>query len=928
MSKLVTVLLLITLFKPAIAQVVTVDPTFPTLDDEITLIFDVTQATDSRAKGLLGKTSDIYLWSGAGDDNNAFIFEPQGQSDFSLPFEPGTLTSLGNDKWEIKLTPRDYFGVPANTEITRLGLLLKNGNGSAQTEDLFIDISSGELIVKFNSPTQSLIFVDLGENISISAESSEVSDLTLFIDGSKVSEALGATEITYNETISGSRKEVLLVADNGTETAEAGFEYIVRTSTILANRPVDIIDGINHQTDQTKVTLSLLAPFKNSVYVIGAFNNWKIDPAYQLKKDGDHFWIELTGLTPQKEYAFQYLVDETIKIADPFADKILDPDDQGIPSSSYQNLASYPVEGLSNEWYYNRLAVLETGQAGYPWEEVVFQKPAKKDLVIYELLVRDFLGPNANYQSLIDTLSYLKDLGINAIELMPIMEFNGNNSWGYNPTFMFAPDKFYGPKNELKRFIEAAHKQGIAVILDIVLNQNDAPAPYAAMYFDFNNFKPTNQNPWFNVNATHPFNVFNDFNHESNYTQDFVDTVNYYWLNEYRFDGYRFDLSKGFTQTKNTDVNAWSAYDGGRIAILKRMADEIWDHSPDAYVILEHFADNTEEKELSDYGMMLWGNAHFDYKEAILGFGEDRDIGWAYYQNRGWANNYLISYMESHDEQRQMYEALNYGNSNATYNVKHPNTALSRLKMAAAFFLTVPGPKMIWQFGEFGYDVDIEENGRTGIKPTKWEYLNQQPRKKLRDVYKTLIKLRQMEAFQAGTFEWVSQGNLKSIHIDHSSMNVTIIGNFGITEAAIDPGFQSSGHWYDYFSGDQYDIQDPNQPFALAPGEFHIFTDVQLETPGGDLITSLPDQQPQTSVKLFPNPSGAHILISLNNNPPIRYEIKFTDLTGRLVKAYQLETTSNTATEKLNISDLTSGFYIVQITSGASKFSQKIIVDK
>ena len=109
--------------------------------------------------------------------------------------------------------------------------------------------------------------------------------------------------------------------------------------------------------------------------------------------------------------------------------------------------------------------------------------------------------------------------------------------------------------------------------------------------------RPAADNPWFNQDATHPFNVGYDFNHESLQTQKFADRVLAYWLTEYRFDGYRMDLSKGFTQVNNpSNVGAWSAYDASRIALLKRMYDEMRTVDSSAYFILEHFADNTEGK--------------------------------------------------------------------------------------------------------------------------------------------------------------------------------------------------------------------------------------------------------------------------------------------------------------------------------------------
>lgn len=81
------------------------------------------------------------------------------------------------------------------------------------------------------------------------------------------------------------------------------------------------------------------------------------------------------------------------------------------------------------------------------------EKPDVNHLVIYELHIRDFLASHS-YKDLIDTISYLKRLGINAIELMPVSEFEGNDSWGYNPSFYFAADKYYGPKDQLKNLLK------------------------------------------------------------------------------------------------------------------------------------------------------------------------------------------------------------------------------------------------------------------------------------------------------------------------------------------------------------------------------------------------------------------------------------------------------------------------------------------
>ena len=93
-----------------------------------------------------------------------------------------------------------------------------------------------------------------------------------------------------------------------------------------------------------------------------------------------------------------------------------------------------------------------------------------------------------------DTLNYLEELGINAIELMPVNEFEGNNSWGYNPSFHMALDKYYGTPEAFKALVDACHARGIAVILDVVYNHVFSQSPLAKLYWDPIAFKPTIDN--------------------------------------------------------------------------------------------------------------------------------------------------------------------------------------------------------------------------------------------------------------------------------------------------------------------------------------------------------------------------------------------------------------------------------------------------
>ncbi|MCB0535881.1 MAG: hypothetical protein KDD14_27005, partial [Saprospiraceae bacterium] len=167
-------------------------------------------------------------------------------------------------------------------------------------------------------------------------------------------------------------------------------------------------------------------------------------------------------------------------------------------------------------------SVFKWGSPDFNWQIEDFQAPPREELVVYELLLRDFLARH-DYQTLKDTLDYLQRLGINAIELMPVSEFEGNISWGYNPSFHMALDKYYGTPEAFKSLIDECHRRGIAVILDVVYNHAFSQSPLARLDWDAAAFRPSPTNPWLNVEATHPFNVGYDFNHESPDTRRYID---------------------------------------------------------------------------------------------------------------------------------------------------------------------------------------------------------------------------------------------------------------------------------------------------------------------------------------------------------------------------------------------------------------------
>ena len=576
----------------------------------------------------------------------------------------------------------------------------------------------------------------------------------------------------------------------------------VKTGTM----PQGLVEGIN-VVDASTVTLVLYDLDKNGqrkdyAHVVGDFNQWTLsnDEHSQMTRDEQAgcWWITLTGLEPGREYAFQYYVgmkgEDPIRLADAYTTKVLDPDnDQYIPANTYDESLTYPKDGRGI------VATFNTQPEQYSWAVADFQMPVHESMLIYELHLRDFTE-TGDLEGAMAKLPYLKALGINAIELMPVQEFDGNDSWGYNPCFFFALDKAYGTPRMYKKFIDACHQAGIAVLFDVVYNHATGSCPLAKLYWDSANNKTANNNPYFNVDAPHPYSVFHDFNHESPLVRKFIKRNLQYLLTEYHIDGFRFDLTKGFTQQSSKEATA-SNYDASRVAILKDYYEAIREVKQDAFVVLEHFCDTREETELAQAGLHLWRNMNNAYCQSGMGWEENSAFTSLYEKEPAW-----VGYMESHDEERVSYKQKTYGNYDFKTNLA---TRMDQLEVNAAFFLTVPGPKMVWQFGEMGYDVSIEENGRTGRKPLYWEYLEDADRKSVHDTYVHLAELRNAapELFDAtGTFTWkVAVTNWANGRILYSESvtgkKLMVMGNF--TNAAINVSLPAEGgDWTNYMTGE------------------------------------------------------------------------------------------------------------------------------
>ncbi|MBC8034460.1 MAG: hypothetical protein H7Y03_09960, partial [Chitinophagaceae bacterium] len=422
----------------------------------------------------------------------------------------------------------------------------------------------------------------------------------------------------------------------------------------------------------------------------------------------------------------------------------------------------------------------------------------------------------------------------------------------------------------LKEFIDSCHKNGIAVIMDIVLNHTYGPSPLARLYYDGANNRPAANNPWYNAVAPHAFGFGEDFNHESADTKYFFNRVLKHWITEYKVDGYRVDFSKGLTQRPSSNDAAFSAHDASRIAIIKAYADTIRNADPNSYIILEHFCADNEEKELADNGMMTWANVWTQYQEASMGFVATSNFDRVVHTAKGFNNAHLVGFMESHDEERITFKNIKYGNSSGSYNVKDTATALKRMELNAAFMLTIPGPKMIWQFGEVGYDYSrcyLSTNGEGGDcdkkldpKPIRWDYKNEARRKSVFDVYAGLNRLRNHQwykgVFQSSTIERSLSGAFKWIKLTtaNDTSDLMVIGNFDVNPQTGTVTFPTVGTWYDYFGNFIHTSTGSAQNFTLQPGEFHVYVNRNVNNMTPTPVVNVPWGGTTLEAKVYPNP--------------------------------------------------------------------------
>jgi 1,4-alpha-glucan branching enzyme len=946
---------------------VTITPSSFNVGDPIT----ITVSTAAPSCNQMGTSpSKVYMHAGIGNDTNAFGFSVIGN--WGIDNNVGLMTNNGNGTWSITITPSTYFGINATQQAnaTKMGMVFRNADG---TKTLKLQIpppaSCGDFIfnvgtfqVNLTAPlNNSSTIINSGGNLNITATNTGgTANYNLKANGISINTS-STSSYAFNHTNITANTSYELEVTSGGSTITRRFSVIVAPTTQNIAMPSGLLDGINYSSDHTKATLVLNAPLKDFVYVAGNFNNWQPTSSHAMKKDPatGKFWLEITGLTPEQWYAFQYWVcDNTavpsnspkiVKTADPYSTLVLSPfdDPEIITLGVYPGLPVYNTIAPGQE---REVSVIQTGTntfRSYNWSAATlnFQKPAIKDLVFYEVLVRDF-DSNRTFQDLIDKFNYFKNLNINAIKLMPVMEFEGNLSWGYNTVYHLALDKRYGPPAKLKQFIDLCHQNGIAVVLDIALNHVFGRSPLERMWMlDTNNDgwsdgypRVTTENPYINGLDAHSYSVGSDLNHfiePNNLTNTYSVRAIKHWIEEFKIDGYRWDLTKGFTNQCPPGVAGGqevctNGYRSDRVAKLKWYADKQWEADNNSYCIFEHLGvggSSDEENEWSGYripegkGIMQWRKMTDAYANLIKGNGANL-LGVT------GANDRFVGYAESHDEERVIYKAI----TEAGQTQGNLTKALKRLSAQGAVHLLVPGPKMIWHFGALGWDKSLWTctNGNVSFtnpdckldtKPQpQWveNWLTNAQRSVVYNDWAKMIKLRiENPVFENGQFSW-NMTNSSRPRLDiwtstsqTSSLSYVIVLTNFTDSAANLGGFPFTGNWVNLMDNSTIDVTSTGQTLSIEAGGFRVFGNKPSTLSSEDFNAF------KTEISIYPNPVKNSFAI----NQAVS-SVEVYTITGQLVASYN----SVAANQEINVENLGAGIYLVKIKDIQNVYQTKKIV--
>ena len=675
--------------------------------------------------------------------------------------------------------------------------------------------------------------------------------------------------------------------------------------------------------------VSIMVPHHQFVQIkINNINDEENKSIFTLKKDpnlSNVWWTELE--LPNGIYDYEYVLPNGATFPDPLSRMVR-----------------------------NNKTRIEIGAGGvttaddYNWISANYLKPTLDTLVIYELHVDDFSAAGngaGTFQHVLEKLDYLKSLGINAIELMPISEFPGNHSWGYDPHIISAINDSYGTPEQFKYFVDQCHNMGIAVILDIIWNHIRSSSPLWQMQPDYDLNPYIKHHEEMNPNEAPESWGMLDIDHFNMNTIEYINKVHRIWVDEYKIDGFRFDAAAhlGWSVSQpDLGIYGWS--------------NALYDHDSTVYQIAEHLPSNISLIENTNFSAGWHDSFHDRLKiDSHNQYNSTMDIMRqiiGLYEYTNWGTPYsnftqAVKYMISHDEQSLIQEMVEFDNFTM-------QQALERDKFYSTILFTSNGIPMLWQGQEFGFKsgwTDQNQNGnwdeeKLSYRPIDWNVLETENGQSHFEHYKKLIYLRKNNpAFSKGEFydlyRYTNQGVVVYGYKDNreNSLNdqVVVIANFSSTDQSIlDVPFLSSGYWYNMFdSNDILHTADGNYGnYYINAKHAIVYTNnqYQLSTHSfSEEIESIVDSSINKIVP-FPNPFNSSISIQIDTESRDMIRFSIYNVLGEMI-FQKIENNITRGINKFSWNgrdsdglEVPTGMYFILIKQNDITFNKKIILMK
>lgn len=490
--------------------------------------------------------------------------------------------------------------------------------------------------------------------------------------------------------------------------------------------------------------------------------------------------------------------------------------------SQTHEMIDWIVCPFAREFSTGKMSAITLSYEPHTWSENEknWRVPAINDLIMYELMLGEFGG---GIDGTIEKLDYLKDLGVNCLELMPVSNVLSTIDWGYLPVGYFGVDERFGKRRDMQRLVDAAHQRGIAVILDSVYGHTSDIFTYSYVYKKLK----FSENPFMGSFSKDYFGESTDYNRE--FTRNFFFTVNNHWLDCYHVDGFRYDCVPNFWDGPTGNGYANLTYSTYQLVKSNADSDSHWKRFKNGdYINLIQCAEQLEGPEEiieKTYSNCTWqnetlgaakavANGNFDhitslgYRFGLLSYPEETNI------NNDRLIKTALQYIENHDHKRFICnfkmiikdnELLGEGSRDVWYKIQPYLMGL----------FTSKGIPLLWQGEEFGENYYVPDSGWGRVmlyRPVRWDYFYDDTGKEIIGLVRKLAAIRAKNSqFRKGKHYFYNHyDNYQSKGVlmfsrEYENKFSLIALNFGDSDQTIPFSFPYNGTYKEELYGDTDD---------------------------------------------------------------------------------------------------------------------------